>query len=65
MSKEAQFVLILVGTGLSGFVLSVVWGRITRPRTFDRDAMLFFAKMWFGAVVVFLALYFALKYKVL
>jgi len=51
--------------GIIGFALSVIWGRMTRPSTFDRDTAAFLGKMWFGIAGGFVVLYFLLKYKVL
>src|SRR5262245_37120189 len=33
VGKTAQLVLIIAGTSISGLVLSVIWGRITRQET--------------------------------
>lgn len=65
MNKDLQLILILLGVGTSGFFLCVLWGQITRPETFDRDTAAFLAKMCFGIVGAFIALYFVLKYKYL
>jgi hypothetical protein len=59
-------VLIILATmGAIAFALSIFWGRITRPDTFDRDTIAFLGKMWIGIVGGFVVLYFLLKYKLL
>lgn len=65
MSQDAQLILMILGTGITGFALSAFWGRAIRPESFDRDAILFFAKMWFGVAGGFIVLYFLMKYKYL
>ena len=65
MSTDTELLLVAVGTGSLGFVLRIIWGKIAQPDTFDRDAILFFVKMWSGVVVMFMALYWVLKYKLL
>jgi hypothetical protein len=65
MNRSVATILLLVGTGIVGLVLSVLWGRMTRPDSFDRDTVVFLAKMFgsisVGGVIVFLIL----KYKLL
>ncbi len=60
MSKSGATVFVsvmLLAVGVVGFVLSIVWGKIT-GRDMDRDTILFLVKMWGGIVLVFLVLNF-------
>ena len=65
MSNELQFFILAPATGVVGFVLSVLWGRISRPESFDRDTIVFLGKMWLGLVVFFLVIYFILQYNLI
>jgi hypothetical protein len=44
-------VLLLVGLFLTvtGSVAAILWGKLTKPETFEKDDMLFFVKL-FGAM---------------
>jgi hypothetical protein len=58
ISKEAPALLIDLGIGVVGFVLSVGWGKVS-GRNMDRDTTLFLAKVWggialFGMVLAFI-----------
>jgi hypothetical protein len=65
LSNDVQVLIILPTTGVIGFVSSILWGRITRPDTFDRDTIAFLGKMWIGIAGGFVVLYFLLRYKLL
>jgi hypothetical protein len=65
LSNDIQVLIILPTVGAIGFALSIFWGRVTRPDTFDRDTIAFLGKMWTGIAGGFVILYFLLKYKVL
>ena len=56
--KEAPAIVIDLGIGVVGFVLSVGWGKVT-GRNMERDTILFLAKLWggialFGIVLAFI-----------
>jgi hypothetical protein len=58
ISKEAPALIIDLGIGVVGFVLSIVWGKVS-GRDMDRDTVLFLAKVWggiaaFGMVLAFI-----------
>ena len=58
ISKEAPALVIDLGIGVVGFVLSVGWGKVT-GRNMERDTILFLAKLWggialFGMILAFL-----------
>ena len=58
ISKEAPAIVIDLGIGVVGFVLSVGWGKVT-GRNMERDTILFLAKLWggialFGIVLAFI-----------
>jgi hypothetical protein len=58
ISKEAPALIIDLGVGVVGFVLSIVWGKVS-GRDMDRDTVLFLAKVWggiaaFGMVLAFI-----------
>lgn len=57
-SKEAPALVIDLGIGVVGFVLSIGWGKVT-GRIMERDTILFLAKLWgcialFGMVLAFI-----------
>jgi hypothetical protein len=51
ISKEAPALMIDLGIGVVGFVLSIVWGKVS-GRNMDRDTMLLLAKVW-GGIAIF------------
>ena len=51
ISKESPALLIDLGIGVVGFVLSFGWGKVS-GRPMDRDATLFLVKIW-GGIAVF------------
>ena len=51
ISKESPALLIDLGIGVVGFVLSFGWGKVS-GRTMDRDATLLLVKIW-GGIAVF------------
>ena len=58
ISKEAPALVIDLGIGVVGFVLSVGWGKVT-GRNMERDTILFLAKLWggialFGMILAFI-----------
>jgi hypothetical protein len=57
ISKESPALLIDLGIGVIGFILSFGWGKVS-GRNMDRDATLLLVKVWggiaiFGMVLVF------------
>jgi hypothetical protein len=62
LSPDIQLVLIILGTAVSGFIASALWGRMTMQTTFDRDTVFFLGKMWSGIAGGFLILYFLIKH---
>lgn len=51
INKEAPALMIDLGIGVVGFVLSIAWGKLS-GRNMDRDTVLLLAKVW-GGVAVF------------
>ncbi len=51
LQKEAPALIIDLGIGVVGFVLSVLWGKLT-GRMMDRGTVSFLVKMW-GAIALF------------
>ena len=51
ISREAPALIIDLGIGVVGFVLSFGWGKVS-GRNMDRDTTLFLAKVW-GGVAIF------------
>ncbi len=51
ISKESPALLIDLGIGVVGFVLSFAWGKVS-GRIMDRDATLLLVKIW-GGIAIF------------
>jgi hypothetical protein len=51
ISREAPALMIDLGIGVVGFVLSIGWGKVS-GRNMDRDSVLLLAKVW-GGIAVF------------
>lgn len=51
ISKESPALLIDLGIGVVGFVLSFAWSKVS-GRTMDRDATLLLVKIW-GGIAIF------------
>lgn len=51
ISKESPALLIDLGIGVIGFILSFGWGKVS-GRNMDRDATLLLVKIW-GGIAIF------------
>jgi hypothetical protein len=57
LSKVVPALIIILGVGIVGFVLSLGWSKAVGGG-WDRDKIVFLAKMWGGIVLVFFVMAF-------
>lgn len=50
ISKVAPVLIIILGVGVVGFVLSLGWSKVAGSG-WDRDKLVFLAKLWGGIVL--------------
>jgi hypothetical protein len=50
ISKLAPLLIIILGVGIVGFVLSLGWSKVAGG-AWDRDKLLFLTKLWGGIVL--------------
>jgi hypothetical protein len=57
LTKVAPALIIILGVGIAGFVMSLGWSKVAGGG-WDRDKIVFLAKMWGGIVLAFFVIAF-------